>query len=186
MSSYTSLYRMATSVALLILSFTNLKAQEQSPFVYGGSASIAISDYLNVDISPKVGYKPTPDFTVGLLAKYEYLNNDNAAEPYNANTYGFGAYAQYNISPLFTSQALPFNIYAHTEYQYLRTEIGWKHQHYTTSYTQSRWFVGGGFSVPFGAKSSFYTTIMYDILAVIENKRDEYSSKPVVSVGVQF
>ncbi len=180
------LYRLTLLACLLVVSFTGLKAQEQSRFVYGGGVSIAISDYLDIDISPRVGYKLTPDFTVGLLAKYEYLDYDNTSEPYKANIYGGGAYAQYNVSSLFANQSLPFNIYAHTEYQYLYSKIDWKRDNYSNYDTRNRWFVGGGFSVPFGVKSSFYTTIMYDILAVIENKGDEYSNKPVISVGVQF
>ena len=179
-------YQIVVLVCLLALPFTSLKAQEQSKLFYGGGVSIAISDYLDIDVSPRVGYYLTPNFAMGLLAKYEYLNYKDAIEPYKANTYGGGAFAQYNVSSLFSGASLPFNIYAHTEYQYLYTEVKWKHQDYTSYHTDDRWYVGAGFAVPFGVKSSFYTTIMYDILAVIKNKDNEYRNKPVISVGVQF
>lgn len=187
MNKQTRLLRLVPLVCLLILSFSNIKAQEKGRFTYGGGVSVAISDYLDIDVSPRVGYNLTPDFTIGLLAKYEYINDRRSGvEPYKANTYGGGAYAQYNVSSLFSKASLPFNIHAHTEYQYLYTEINRKNYSHTTYDTRDRWFVGIGFSVPFGVKSSFYTTIMYDILAEIKNKGDEYSNKPVISVGIQF
>lgn len=175
-------------VCILALSVTGLRAQEQKPsrFFYGGGVSVAVSDYLDIDISPRVGYYIAPGLALGVLAKYEYVNfKGNNPEPYKSNTYGGGAFMQYNISSLFSNQSLPFNIHAHTEYQYLYSEFDWKHQNHTSYYTDDRWYVGAGFSVPFGVKSYFYTTVLYDILRVIKNESNEYN-KPVISVGVQF
>ncbi|MDR0660879.1 MAG: hypothetical protein LBG19_08805 [Prevotellaceae bacterium] len=181
-------YKTLLITCLLCLSYIGLQAQEQeqkpSKFFWGGGVSIAINDYLDIDVSPRVGYRVTPNFSLGLLAKYEYMNL-NEDEPCKINTYGGGTFAQYNVSSLFSNQSLPFNIYAHTEYQYLYSEIDWKHQNYTGYHTDDRWYVGAGFSVPFGGRSYFYTTILYDLLTIIKNKADTYR-KPVISVGVQF
>ena len=188
MSKQINRYRIFLLLSLPILSLTQLSAQEQkqSKFFYGGGVSIAISDYLDIDVSPRVGYYITPNLAAGILAKYEYVNFKGEVEPYKSNTYGGGAFLQYNLSSLFTSQSLPFGIHLHTEYQYLYTEIDWKYQSHTTYDTRDRWFVGGGFSVPFGNRSYFYTTILYDILTIIRNEDNEYRNKPVISVGVQF
>ena len=181
-------YRLLPLLGLMVLSIFTLNAQEQkqSRFFWGGGVSIALSDYLDIDVSPRVGYRITPSLSAGVLAKYQYVNFKNEVEPYKSNTYGGGVFAQYNLTPLFSSQPLPFNIYAHTEYQYLYTKLDWKYQSHTTSDNRDRWFVGGGFSVPFGSRSYFYTTILYDILTVIRNENNEYRNKPVISVGVIF
>ena len=177
---------------LLSLPFTKLQAQEQeeqkqSRFFYGGGVAVALGGYLNIDVSPRVGYRLTPNLSVGVLAKYEYINDKRSGvEPYQANIYGGGTFVQYNVSSLISSTPLPFDIYVHTEYQHLYATFSWKNYSYTTNDTRDRWFVGGGFAVPLGKQSVFYTTIMYDILAIIKNKGDEYSNKPIVSVGVQF
>jgi len=170
---------------LLTLAFTELKAQSPSKLFFGGGFSIAVSEYLDINVSPLVGYNLTPTFAVGVLAKYEYISFTSDVEPYKASLYGGGVFARYDVSSLFLSETALYTIFVQTDYQYLYTKLSWKKTSYSDSYTEDRWYIGAGFSVPTGARSRFYAYISYDILSLLRNRNTEHS-KPVVSVGYQF
>lgn len=187
MNGNTKFYHVALlTICLLALASMGLKAQEPSRFFYGGNVSISVSNYLDIDISPRIGYYLTPAFAMGVLAKYEFVDYDkDGYEPFKENTFGGGVFAQYDVSSLFLDTSVPYRIFLHTDYQYLYTETKWKRTNYTDYNTDDKWHIGAGFSVAVGGRSRFYSYISYDILKTIKNESNKYN-KPVVSVGFQF
>ncbi len=176
-------YSKTLLILLLLVSPSLLKAQSSSKVFFGGNLGIMVTDYLDINIAPIVGYQLTPHFAVGALAKYEYSYNRDDINPVRANTYGGGLFTRYDVSSLFTNQALPYNIFVQGEYQHLYTTAENTNSGYKDSWNEDRLYLGAGISISSGGRGSFYTYIAFDVISLFNEKN---SSVPVVSAGYMF
>lgn len=174
------------SILIAALAIAGIRPAHAIPpdkLFYGGNVSLLLGSYFDIDIAPMVGYKFTPNFSAGILAKYEYAYFKNDVNPYRTNTFGGGPFARYNVSAIFTKQPAMYNIFIQTDYQLLYTTAKWNKESYKDTYTEHRWYWGAGLSVPIGERSSMYTYVAFDALSLFNNKN---SGQPVISVGYQF
>jgi hypothetical protein len=116
-----------------------------------------------VDISPMVGYKITDKLQAGGGAIYQY---------YQTNYYG--ANASYNNwgGRAFTRYMLYESFFPHLEFEYIsldrRRIVNGVQEKYRQGITSL--YVGAGYSVPLGDRSSLSLTILYNVLWSEANK----------------
>ncbi|HCX23415.1 MAG: hypothetical protein CMB80_29855 [Flammeovirgaceae bacterium] len=116
----------------------------------GGGGLSGGSQYLNISVSPLVGYKITESFSSGLQLSYQYVRFTNAS----ANNFGGGPFANYVI-------ANKFMIY--TQYEYMSYELlngfGEKFR-----FNGRSWFAGIGWNSPINDNVSFQVLALYDLI----------------------
>lgn len=117
-------------------------------FYFGGGGGFSGgTNYLNLSISPLVGYKITEDFSAGLQVTYQYVRFFEV----NWNNYGGGPFVRYNIIP---------KLFAYSQYEYLNVGTNVSEERY--NFTSL--FVGLGYSEPLGGNVAFNITALYNVL----------------------
>lgn len=140
----------------------------------GGDIGMQFGSQTYVQIAPLLGYRATPDFSLGITAKYIYYNiNDNYSNyHYETNTYGGGLFMRYNVMEA---------VFLHAEYEALSLEVP------VSPYEMNRrivsgLFLGGGYRQFFGSYSSMNIMILFD---VIEDQYSPYQN-PILRIGFDF
>lgn len=148
---------------------------------YGGTIGFNFwSDYFYLSVNPFVGYKITPEFSVGGRLQYAYINDKRYDQmELKSNNYGMGIFTRYR--PI-------YQLYFHLEFDYANYEnftvyyplIG-------NPYSQSErdWvpflLVGGGYVQRIGQNSSFFIEVLFD---VIQDDNSPYENwEPVINIG---
>jgi len=126
------------------------------------------TDYLNISVSPLVGYKFTEQFSAGLITSYQYVKFGNAT----FSNYGGGPFTRYNVTEKF---------FAYAEYEYLNFAIspqggGQERRGYTSLFT------GIGYTEPIGDIMSFNISALYNVLYG-DGVGSPYSSPLLFRVG---
>jgi hypothetical protein len=161
--------RMAVVGLVLVGLATDAQAQGSndadgpSPLYYGGSVTLSFAGATRIGVFPLVGYRLTPQFSLGAKVGYEYVNYNE----FNAHNYGAGAFARYRVVP---------QLYLHGEYQMISFDR-----------TLDRDWVpfllfGGGFVQRLSPRASAYVEVVFDVLQDDGSPYDDW--QPVVSVGV--
>lgn len=142
---------------------TKLPYNERVPlkdrFYYGGNFWLSFGNVTLVNISPRIGYRLSDDFSLGLGGRYQY----SSFKPYQssgyretASVYGGSAFARYDMFD---------NLFLLTEYESLNVTNffyypGATNQQHWTDF----WFIGGGYGHNIGGGFRFQALVMYDIL----------------------
>lgn len=171
-----------TTITILSL-ITGTFAQEQDDykerrnildrFYYGGGIGFDItSNGINISALPRVGYKVTNNFSVGVGLTYQYISRDNLS----VTNYGGNVFSRYNITQ---------EIFAHAEYEYLNF------QYYLPTRQKTRkgynsMLVGGGYYKPFGGRAAANVTVLYNLLYDPNEVNQPYNSPLVIRGGVSF
>lgn len=136
--------------------------------VLGGDFRFSLGQQLSLGLAPMVGYKFTDDFCIGLRFGYDY--NRIKIDPRQ-----LPAYAQTNVfnfhcfsGSVWGRYLIMESIFVHTEFQYniyntfyaddVASKIGTKY------WSAPSVMVGLGFRQPISDRTSFNTTILYDVL----------------------
>lgn len=116
----------------------------------GGGGLSGGSQYLNVSLSPLVGYKITDAFSAGMQITYQYVKSNNLS----MNNFGGGPFANYII-------ANRFIIYS--QYEYMSYEV---FDNYGETYRLDgrSLFLGIGWNEPLTDQVSFQILGLYDVL----------------------
>lgn len=165
--------------------------------VYGSALIFNFDNsYLRLGISPKVGYKITPNFYAGLGVKFEYLYYKNgylANNHYGAGTkvfprkhtiYNGNVWMQYHLLKLITLHAEAelnnFNDYYKPEGGRQYDEDGW-YKLEQKRVTLPSVLLGGGIYQPLSRKIGIYGMVLYDALYE-HNRKNGYSvySSPLI------
>ena len=80
---------------------------------WGGNFGLQFGSASFVELSPLVGYKVTPKFSLGVGATYQYYSIKDRFYKFETNVFGGRVFARY----LFTDY-----LFAHAEYEYLNLE----------------------------------------------------------------
>jgi hypothetical protein len=163
--------RLALVLALSLGTSTGLRAQQPaqsnaaSKLYYGGSVTMSFSGATRIGIFPMVGYRITPQLSLGAKVGYEYVNYHDV--DFNANNYGAGVFARFRFVP---------QAYLHGEYQQISFDRPAARQ----------WvpflLLGGGFVQRLSPRTSAFVEVLVDVL---QDDASPYSDwQPVVSVGV--
>lgn len=143
-----------------------------SKVYYGGTVGLSFGDYFRISITPWVGYKVTPKFSVGGKIGYEYIEDKRYEQKQTYNNYGGSIFTRYRLHP---------RIYAHGEFAYI------SYQYSISDFDSERqWvpflYLGGGLIQPLGGRSALIVEVLFDVLQDDNSPYEEWS--PFVSIGI--
>ncbi len=189
---------MKKALLLVLISFTSIiaindniysennLAQQNSPasksgskWYFGGNIGANFwNNYLLISAEPMVGYKVTPQFSLGSKLHYSFIRDTkNDDQTYTYNNFGGSVFARYSPVPLGYLHA-EFNFTNYQKYSLNST---------TNKYESSRvWvpavLVGAGYTQPIGPNATAYAEVLFDVL---QDKNSPFKKwEPVVHVGV--
>ncbi|MEP4532815.1 MAG: hypothetical protein ABJ004_07000 [Cyclobacteriaceae bacterium] len=140
-------------------------------FYFGGGGGFSGgSDYINVSISPTVGYKITEQFSTGLAFSYQFVKFKTTDT--KLKNYGVGPFLRFNFSE---------KIFSYTELEYLSFEYVQFGERRREGFTS--WFVGLGYSEPISDNLSFNIFALYNLLFA-DGTDTPYSSPLQFRVGL--
>ena len=144
---------------------------DKSKMYYGGYMNLSFGTYTVVGLTPLVGYKVSPTFSVGAQFSYEYVKDKSYEIVYETSSYGLSVFSRYRIVP---------QLYAHTEFSQMNYKL-----YYTDGGSTREWvpflWLGGGYSQPISQNTWFNAQILFD---VINNENSPYFGyEPYFSVG---
>lgn len=152
---------------------------KQSKWYYGGSIGFNFwNDYFYLSVQPLIGYKVTPQFSVGGRLGYSYISDDRSSfGNVKSHNYGASVFTRYRIIP---------KIYAHAEFVYASTErhtFNFLQQQFNSERVWVPYFLlGGGYSQQISPNVWGYVEVLFD---VIQDENSIYGNwDPLVSVGV--
>ncbi len=167
------------SIGILVTTLVFGQGGGLSDKVYfgGGMGFNAGTGFINVSVSPLVGYKITERFSSGVGVTYQYVRIDLQPDPVVLSHYGLSPFSRYMITRQF---------FAHTEFEYLTIEYPTTIDYSETARRGfSSWFVGGGFVQPLGRIASFTLIGLYNILYDQDNPQNSpYRSPFLVRGGI--
>lgn len=145
---------------------------------FGGNFGLQIGTIIQIEISPRIGYRFTERFSSGVGIMYQYYK-DRRPPPNNfrTNIYGGNVFASYIIYE---------NIFAHTEYELLSLETDVfdmldKHPG-TDRFLYSIVLVGGGYRRPIRERSFVNFMVLWNLN---DSSNSPYTN-PVIRIGFTF
>ncbi len=141
--------------------------KEETPLIdklfFGGNFGASFGRWTFVDISPMVGYRVTPKFSLGLGATYQYQrqNDINNNFLWKQSIYGGRLFSRYDIANDFLGVG---NLFAHAEYESLFAKFAFNNVSGTSENTTlfPAFFIGGGLAFPIGNRSAFTISALYN------------------------
>ena len=82
-------------------------------FYFGGNLGASFGTITFIDVSPMIGYRITPKFSVGVGATYQYWKDSRYTPDFKQSIYGGRLFSRYVIAEDFLGAG---NLFAHTEY----------------------------------------------------------------------
>lgn len=147
------------------------KSNFKNNLFYGGYINLSFGSYTVIGIEPMVGYKVNPKLSMGVKARYDYIQDDRYGADRTTSTYGGSIFGRYLITPKFYAQieAASYN------YEYF----------YLNGGSERDWvpflFMGGGFVQPLGERSWINVQILFDVLQDEKSPYDDW--EPFFSIG---
>jgi hypothetical protein len=152
----------------------NLRKEDsfKSHLFFGGGLGLQFGYMTLIEISPLVGYKITPKFSVGVSPTYKYYHyNDYYGPSLDLKTNVFGG-------SIFTRYSIFENVFAHVEYESLlyNTQV--------PGYPETRqqfnsFFVGGGYNQRISMNSAMYILVLWNL----NDTPDSPYINPIIRVG---
>jgi len=170
--------------AILVFMIVNpLKAQNNTDYVqqkgnfksrlfFGGGFGLQFGSVTLIELSPLVGYKVTPKFSLGVSPTYKYYKYNDYYGPSNdlsTNVWGGSIFGRYSIFQ---------NVFAHVEYEslYYNTKVSGNPE-YMQQYNS--FFVGGGYNQQIGGNSAMYFLLLWNL----NDTPDSPYINPVIRIG---
>ncbi len=140
-------------------------------FYFGGGGGFSASaNYLNISVSPLVGYKVTERFSAGIQATYQFAKLFDA----RANNYGGGPFLRFNITQKF---------FTYAQYEYMNFGELVIPPDNGRRFDFRSMFVGLGYTEPIGKNVAFNVTALYNLLYQ-DGTNSPYRSPFVFRVGI--
>lgn len=160
---------------LIVLSFPSISQYRQSSgssggigdriYLGGGGGFSGGTNYLNLSLSPLIGYKFTEDFSGGVQISYQYVKFLDVSW----SNYGGGPFLRYNITD---------KLFGYTQYEYLNVgSVGEQRYNFTSL------FVGLGYTEPINRNVAFNITALYNVLYG-DGANSPYASPLQFRVGI--
>lgn len=134
----------------------------------GGGGFSGGTNYLNLSVSPLVGYKFTERFSAGMQFTYQYVKFNQL--DVSINNYGGGPFLRYNVTE---------KLFAYTQYEYMNFGVSNSEERFDFN----SFFVGMGYSEPIGDNVAFNITALYNLLYQ-DGSNSPYQSPLVFRVGI--
>ena len=132
----------------------------------GGGGFSGGSNFINVALSPLIGYKFTERFSGGMQITYQYVKFLDVSW----SNYGGGPFLRYNVTQ---------KLFGYTQYEYLNVGASSG----DVRYNFSSMFVGLGYSEPLGGNVAFNITALYNVLYG-DGSKSPYQSPIQFRVGI--
>lgn len=132
-------------------------------FYFGGNLGASFGTITFIDVSPMVGYRITPSFSVGVGATYQYWKDSRYTPDFKQSIYGGRLFSRYVIAEDFLGAG---NLFAHAEYEQLYAKVPYDDPN--TGLRKERtepfpsFFIGGGLAFPIGSRSAFTISALYN------------------------
>ena len=140
-----------------------------SRLFFGGGFGLQFGSITLIEISPLVGYKVTPKFSIGVSPTYKYYKYNAYYGNVETNVFGGSIFSRYSIFE---------NVFAHVEYETLFYNI--HEPGYPTSRQQfNSFFVGGGYNQQIGGNSAMYILLLWNL----NDTPDSPYVNPIIRVG---
>lgn len=148
------------------------KGNFTSRLFFGGGFGLQFGSVTLIELSPLVGYKVTPKFSLGVSPTYKYYKYNDYYGPSNdlsTNVWGGSIFARYSIFQ---------NVFAHVEYEtlYYNTKVSGNPE-YMQQYNS--FFVGGGYNQQIGQNSAMYFLLLWNL----NDTPDSPYINPVIRIG---
>jgi len=141
----------------------------KSRLFFGGGLGLQFGSITLIEISPLVGYKVTPKFSIGVSPTYKYYKYNAYYGNVETNVFGGSIFSRYSIFE---------NVFAHVEYETLFYNI--QEPGYPTSRQQfNSFFVGGGYNQNIGGNSAMYILLLWNL----NDTPDSPYVNPIIRVG---
>ncbi|MGF1532608.1 MAG: hypothetical protein ACFCUI_02815 [Bernardetiaceae bacterium] len=145
---------------------------------FGGNFSANIGNFNTfINVSPRVGYRITDQLSAGVGLTYMYWRTQNVffGQPFNTSIYGGNLFSTFFITD---------RIFSHAEFEVLSVE------NFDPNLEERRTtvpglFLGGGYAVPLGRRSSLNLMVLYNVL-YRDRVASPYTSPIDVRVGFQL
>jgi hypothetical protein len=143
---------------------------------YGGFVTLTLGSYTVIGATPLIGYKVSPQFSIGTQLSYEYFSDKRGSNDFSSSNYGASIFTRYRFIP---------ELYGHLEYSYMNYEfnaslIGDKRQ----------WvpflFVGGGFSQPISNTTWLNAQVLFDVIQDENSPFEDWEPFYSVGIGIGF
>jgi hypothetical protein len=133
---------------------TNDKVPFKDRLYYDGNFNFAVGTNTFINISPRIGYKITENFSAGLGGKFWYFSSRDffSNTRYSGSLYGGGVFARRNITD---------NLFLISEYEVLN--LGGLFSQPRQDFWQEFLFAGAGYQYRMGGALNLYVIAMYDI-----------------------
>lgn len=153
--------------------YNNDKPNFKDRLYFDGNFNIGVGTSTFINLSPRVGYKITDNFSAGVGAKYWYFSFNDGFSRYSGSLYGGGAFARRNLTP---------NLFLTGEYELLNLAglTGRPKEPFWNEFL----FAGGGFQQNVGVVN-LYAVVLYDVL---QNPYSSfiYPTIPIAGVPIIF
>jgi long-subunit fatty acid transport protein len=141
----------------------------------GGGLGLSFGTITNIRIAPVVGYRISPDFSVGAGPSYQYYSDKRFNPKLESTIYGGSVFGRYFVLE---------QIFLHSEFEVLNLDR-LNFDPTTNDFFQDRvtiplWFVGGGFSSRNANGSGFFISVLYDL---IQDRNSPYTNNLAIRVG---
>jgi hypothetical protein len=152
---------------------------------FGGNLGGTFGQFTYVDISPIIGYRLTPKFSVGIGGTYQYQRQNDRSGNFlwKQNIYGGRLFSRYIIAENFLNVG---NLFAHAEYESLLAKFSYTNISGIAENTQAypSFFIGGGLVFPIGNRGGFTISALYN--PFYDQYNSIYGSPLQVRVGGFF
>jgi len=157
---------------------TKKENSQPSKWYYGGNLGFGFSsNYFSISVQPIVGYKVTPQFSLGGKIGYTYWSNSSVDPTFNSSNYGGSIFSRYRIIP---------QLYAHAEFAYWSFENAYFVPDISNYQTERVWvpflLLGGGYSQMISPNVWAYAEVLFDVLNDTNSPYEEWD--PFISFGV--
>jgi hypothetical protein len=157
---------------------TTKPVSKENRWYYGGNIGFSFwNNYFYLGVYPMVGYKVTPQLSLGAKIGYAYIS-DNRYDPLpaiNTSNYGASVFSRYRIIP---------QLYVHAEFAYWSYENAYLQNNSVV--TERNWvpflLLGGGVSQNVGPNVWLFAEVLFDVIN--DNNSPYESGHAFVSFGV--
>lgn len=136
----------------------------------GGGGFSGGNDFINVSVTPLVGYKFTEKFSSGVQITYQYVKIFDL----QINNFGGGPFVRYNFSD---------KLFGYSEYEYLN--FGFQSLGEIDRQSFNSLFVGVGYTEPIGKKAALNLMGLFNLL-YSDGGNSPYRSPLVIRANVTF
>ena len=145
--------------------------RSSSKFFFGGSVGFTSGSYTYINISPLVGYRVTPRWTLGVGGTFQYYKtNSSLFNDTESIVYGGSGFVRYMLIPdlgkLISLLKTDGGLYLHTEYETLSLETSVFDAENSISgnrYWVQSILVGGGFRQQVGRRAYLFMELLWNL-----------------------